>query len=158
MVKRVVISTLIAVALLAGPGTQVWGALTGPNEGAGQARVIRWIDGDTVLTDAGKVRLVGIDTPEKGRCGYDAARKVSERVAPAGTTVDLALPDVAENDRHGRMLRYVDTGRADVGAVQVEAGAWARYDSRDGYRSHPNQREYRLMDREHRNYCGTAHP
>ena len=37
------------------------------------AKVIRVIDGDTVVTTKGTVRIIGIDTPERGRCGAAAA-------------------------------------------------------------------------------------
>lgn len=164
MLKRLAVAAVgLAVLLALGAGTalvparQLWDQLTG-NDDPGQVRVVRWIDGDTVVTDAGTVRLVGIDTPERGRCGYLRARNVSERAAPVGSKVSLIRVGDAEKDRYDRLLRYVDTGRADVGAVQITAGAWARYDSRDGYPRHPNQREYRLMDAESRNYCGTPHP
>ena len=33
------------------------------------ARVVRWVDGDTVVTTKGEVRLIGVDTPERGDAG-----------------------------------------------------------------------------------------
>ena len=43
-------------------------------------RVERVIDGDTVvLTRFGKTRLIGVDTPEEGRCGDDAATRFTRR-------------------------------------------------------------------------------
>ena len=42
----------------------------------GRARVVRVIDGDTVqLRGVGRVRLIGVDTPERGRCFEDAATR-----------------------------------------------------------------------------------
>lgn len=164
MLKRLAVAAVGLVVLLAlgagtalAPARQLWNQLTGDKD-PGQVRVVRWVDGDTVVTDAGTVRLVGIDTPERGRCGYVSAQRVSERAAPAGSKVSLIRVGDAEKDQYDRLLRYVDTGRADVGAVQIAAGAWARYDSRDGYLRHPNQRKYRVLDTENRNYCGTPHP
>lgn len=31
------------------------------------------MDGDTLTTDAGTIRLIGIDTPERGECGHAEA-------------------------------------------------------------------------------------
>src|SRR4051812_28693837 len=38
----------------------------GPADAATTARVLHWVDGDTVETTRGTVRLIGIDTPESG--------------------------------------------------------------------------------------------
>ena len=56
--------------------------------------VIRIIDGDTLKVDlrAGgtvSVRMLGINTPEDGRCGDDEATENLEKLAPVGSTVDL---------------------------------------------------------------------
>jgi len=43
-------------------------------------RVVRVIDGDTVETDKqGRVRLIGVDTPEEGRCNSRAATSFTRR-------------------------------------------------------------------------------
>jgi endonuclease YncB( thermonuclease family) len=75
------------------------------------ATVIRWSDGDTVVTNRGKVRLIGIDTPEVGRCGSASATALAKRLAPAGTRITLRNPaSVRNKDRYGRLLRYVNRG------------------------------------------------
>ncbi len=80
-------------------------------------------------------------------------------VGPARSRIVLTKPaGVDDNDRYGRHLRYVNRGARDVGASQVRAGAWARYDSRDGYDRHPRQARYRSLDAAHRNYCGAGRP
>lgn len=33
------------------------------------AKVVRWVDGDTVDSSKGRVRLIGVDTPERRACG-----------------------------------------------------------------------------------------
>ena len=104
------------------------------------------VDGDTVETSLGTVRLIGIDSPERGECGHDEASMAIGRVVSVGEVVTLELPE-GQNDRdsYGRLLRYVITeSGADLGQMQVEAGnAIARYDSTDGYPAHPRQAHYR---------------
>ncbi len=72
----------------------------------GRARVVRVIDGDTVqLSGVGRVRLIGVDTPERGRCFEDAATRFTrERIG--GRRVRYALGEEDE-DRYGRMLAYL---------------------------------------------------
>lgn len=104
------------------------------------------IDGDTIRTDAGKIRLIGIDTPERGECGYsEAAELIYEHVSP-GEKVTLLLPKGQnKTDKYDRLIRYVVTADGtDLSLLQLEAGnAVARYDSFDGYPSHPHEQEYR---------------
>ena len=128
------------------------------SEAARAVKVIRWSDGDTVVTTAGTVRLIGIDTPERGRCGYRAAKRVATRIAPPGSRIQLVNPrGVADRDRYGRKLRYVMRSGRDVGAVQIKRGSWAAFDGRDGYQRHPRQDRYRRLDRRHANYsCGQS--
>jgi micrococcal nuclease len=74
------------------------------------ARVTKHTDGDTLwLSGIGKVRLIGIDTPEvhgRAECyGREAAAFV-ERTVPLGREVRFRL-GVEERDRYGRALAYV---------------------------------------------------
>jgi endonuclease YncB( thermonuclease family) len=95
-------------------------------------RVVRVIDGDTIVVRAGgervTVRLLGIDTPETHggpvECGGSAASRHLERIAPAGSRVRLvADPDSGDTrDRYGRLLAYADAGGGDLGQRQVSAG------------------------------------
>ena len=76
------------------------------------AKVVRWVDGDTVVTSKGTVRLIGVDTPERGRCGAGTATAYAKRLAPAGSTIKLGNPkSVRDRDRYNRNLRYVDRGQ-----------------------------------------------
>jgi endonuclease YncB( thermonuclease family) len=109
--------------------------------------VVRVVDGDTVELGNGEtVRLVGIDTPEVGQCGYErAAVRLEELVL--GRQVRLGESD-EDRDGYGRLLRYVDAGDVDAGLQLVREGlAIARYDSRDGYGFHPREVQYVAADR-----------
>jgi hypothetical protein len=105
------------------------------------------VEGDTVELGNGEtVRVVGIDTPEGGECGYDQATANMERLI-LGKRVRLTVSD-EDRDRYGRLLRYVDVGRLDAGLQQITAGlATARYDSRDGYGYHPRENRYIAADK-----------
>ena len=81
----------------------------GPLERA-SARVTRHTDGDTLwLSGVGKVRLIGVDTPEVHggvECYGREASAFVERAAPLGSQVRYRL-GVEERDRYGRALAYV---------------------------------------------------
>jgi endonuclease YncB( thermonuclease family) len=74
------------------------------------ARVTKHTDGDTLwLSGIGKVRLIGMDTPEvfgDVECFGREASAFVERVLPLGTEVRYRL-GVEERDRYGRALAYV---------------------------------------------------
>lgn len=104
------------------------------------------VDGDTIETSAGTVRIIGIDSPERGECGYGDGSAAIGQVLSVGDPVTLVLPSGQnDRDRYERLLRYVITDAGvDLGLMQVEAGfAIARYDSTDGYPAHPREAEYR---------------
>ncbi len=105
------------------------------------------VDGDTIdLANGETVRLVGIDTPEVGECGYDKARNRLVALVE-GERVTLVRSD-EDRDRYGRLLRYVDAGPVDAGLRLLQGGlAIARYDSRDGYGFHPREPQYVREDR-----------
>jgi endonuclease YncB( thermonuclease family) len=119
--------------------------------------VTRVVDGDTLeLGNGESVRLVGIDTPEVGECGYDAASVALARLV-AGKQVHLGRSD-EDRDHYGRLLRYVDVGSTDAGLRLIRSGlAIARYDSRDGYGFHPREPRYVAADKASRT-VGCAQP
>lgn len=70
-----------------------------------KTRVGRVIDGDTLeLENGSKVRLNGINTPEKGERLWDEAR--IELLWVEGSEVRLER-DIERKDRYGRLLMYV---------------------------------------------------
>jgi len=109
--------------------------------------VTRVIDGDTIeLGNGSDVRVVGIDTPEVGQCGYDAATNNMARLV-LNKQVRLTVSD-EDTDHYGRWLRYVNVGPVDAGLQQIRQGfAIARYDSRDGYGFHVREPRYIAADR-----------
>lgn len=123
------------------------------------AIVLRWVDGDTVETSRGTVRLIGVDTPEVGRVGYAKATRHARHWAPVGSRVKLGNPtSVDDRDRYSRLLRYVSTSAGkDISAKQIAKGAKARYDGSDGYDRHPRQARYHRIDARNADYgTGTA--
>lgn len=125
--------------------SSVESATVSPDPESRSARFVKVIDGDTVETSAGTIRLIGIDSPERGECGHDEASRSIGALLSAGDQVSLVLPPGQnDHDTHGRLLRYVITADGvDLGLMQLEAGnAVARYDATDGYPEHPRQAAY----------------
>lgn len=98
----------VALAGCASPGEDS----AGPSE-PGQrtaARVTKHTDGDTLwLSGIGKVRLIGVDTPEVyggAECFGRQASAFVERTVPLGSEVRYRL-GLDERDRYGRALAYV---------------------------------------------------
>jgi micrococcal nuclease len=96
-----------------------------PNSGAVVARVL---DGDTIeLVGGQRVRLVQIDTPEKGReCYGNEASAATRRLIPPGTRVRIEQdPGLDQVDRYRRKLAYVWKGDEAVNVTLVREGAAA---------------------------------
>lgn len=115
-------------------------------------RGVTAVDGDTVARGALQVRVLGIDTPEIGECGYTAAANATQRFVRRG----IVLRHRSGRDRYGRLLAYVRDGRGrDLGTHLLRRGlANARYDATDGYQWHPLQDRYRALDGRVRHRCG----
>jgi micrococcal nuclease len=80
-----------------------------------EARVVRVIDGDTIVVDRGRgderLRYIGMDTPETVKPGSSVEwmgqeASAANRTLVEGETVVLEK-DVSETDRYQRLLRYV---------------------------------------------------
>lgn len=103
------------------------------------------VDGDTIETSDGMVRIIGIDAPESGTCGHPEASALVSSLLTAGDPINLSLPaGQNDTDQYERLIRYVDTAaKVDVGLSLLQAGlAVARYDSTDGYPAHPRESAY----------------
>ncbi|WP_202876687.1 thermonuclease family protein [Ornithinimicrobium kibberense] len=105
------------------------------------------VDGDTVDVSTGaRIRIAGIDTPERGECGYEEAGARMMELARDREAV-LVKAGADSIDRYGRLIRYLDVDGRDVGLTLIQEGlAIARYDSRDGYGWHHREAEYVAAD------------
>jgi hypothetical protein len=82
--------------------------------------VLRVIDGDTIVVGNESVRLLGINTPEKGEEYYSEAKIFLENIV---LNKKIVLEKSKENrDKYGRLLRYVFVGDKNVNLELIEAG------------------------------------
>ena len=88
-------------------------------------------DGDTLRVGESRIRLFGIDAPEKGQrcgdwaCGAAATRRLSELV---GSARIRCTP--RDRDRYGRVVATCSAGEVDLGGQLVSEGlarAYTRY-------------------------------
>lgn len=96
---------------------------------SGRARVV---DGDTLAIGAERVRLFGIDAPERdqtcdrdGRtwdCGRDATRALTALVGKV-----RLVCEVQDRDRYGRAVSICAAGGTDLAEALVEQGAAVAY-------------------------------
>ena len=68
------------------------------------AILLRVIDGDTIETNLGKVRLLGINTPEKNMPYSNESKNLLRQFE--NQSIEL-LRDLEDKDMYGRMLRYL---------------------------------------------------
>ena len=90
---------------------------------ARSGRVAHVVDGDTLDIGGERVRVLGIDTPERGECGYAPASRATAELA-LGRVIQLEADETqAARDRFGRTLAYVrlPDGR-DLGEVLLRRG------------------------------------
>ncbi|MBA3422646.1 MAG: thermonuclease family protein [Thermoleophilaceae bacterium] len=84
-------------------------------------RVERVIDGDTVVVSrVGTMRLIGVNAPEEGRCGDDAATRFTRRRLK-DKRVEYELGE-DRRDRWGRTLAYLRRGDTMHNRALIEEG------------------------------------
>jgi len=68
--------------------------------------VTKVIDGDTIkVQEKIKIRLIGIDAPEKGECYYEEATDALKELVE-GELVELRI-DISKKDKYKRLLRHI---------------------------------------------------
>jgi len=71
--------------------------------------VTKVVDGDTIWVEINgekaKVRLIGVNTPEKGEAGYTIATEYANKQLL--NHYILLEKDISNTDKYGRLLRYV---------------------------------------------------
>jgi micrococcal nuclease len=123
-----------------------------------QAAVTKVVDGDTLWVKFSngseeKVRLIGIDTPETGQCGFEAAKEQLEQLV-LNQEVSLVVGTPDNRDRYERLLRYVDINGLDAGLELIKQGlAIHRYDSTDNYAKHAREAAYVNADDLSPSFC-----
>jgi endonuclease YncB( thermonuclease family) len=88
----------------------------------------RVIDGDTLVASGRKIRLWGINAPEKGTPYYKIATMFLEAVLKDGKLECKFL----EKDRYQRDVMHCWIDKADLGAMIIEAGLAIDYERYSG--------------------------
>jgi len=83
-------------------------------------KITRVIDGDTVDSDIGKIRLLGINSPEKGEKYYQEAKDFLEEKV-LNKTIGLEYGK-DKKDRYERILAYLYLNRENINLKIVEQG------------------------------------
>lgn len=120
-VRAVSAALLIAVAV----------ALPAASERYDACRLVRVIDGDTIEVDCEgdreRVRLLRIDTPERGEPGFAQARDALEALIGAGPVeLEFEIPGEIARDKYERLLAYVRVGGENLNVAMVAEG-WSPF-------------------------------
>ncbi len=93
-----------------------------PSQGSSQISFVqRVIDGDTVvIADGSRIRLIGIDAPEKGAPCFEESKRALQKMV-YGKAVELAFDD-EKRDKYGRTLAYIFADGTFVNLSMVERG------------------------------------
>ena len=116
------LASAVAAGVATGPATA-----TVPTPPPGEPWLVTdVIDGDTIDVARGDtrmtVRLIGINTPERGECWYAEATEALVELVGSGPV--WLYVDTTDVDQFDRALRYVvNADRDDVGGLLVEQGA-----------------------------------
>lgn len=98
--------------------------------------VVRVVDGDAVRVMFGgkneSVRLLRIDTVERGEPGYqEAGAALAELLGNRPVCLEFETPGKVERDRFGRLLCYVFVGDLNANVEMVRLG-WSKFWTRYG--------------------------
>lgn len=124
--KRIILAAILIAAVIgayyfsqAGYFSQTAGQVVSAQRET--ATVVRVIDGDTVvLGDGSRVRLLNINTPERGQYLF---RESTERLRQMVEGKEVALErDIEDKDKYGRSLRHIFVGGQFVNLILVREG------------------------------------
>jgi hypothetical protein len=111
--KKLLIATLIGLLFLAASIRDGQGELV-------RDKVLRVIDGDTLEISGGtRVRLLGIDAPEKGEF---LSEKATERLRELTLSGEITLEMCADRDLYGRFLATIRVERANINSILLKEG------------------------------------
>jgi micrococcal nuclease len=80
------------------------------------------VDGDTIDVDGvGRIRFVGVNTPERGERGYQEAKEFVT-VSCLGKTVGLDIDNAKHYDKYGRVLAVVYVDGVNLNAELLKRG------------------------------------
>lgn len=80
------------------------------------------VDGDTIDVEGiGRIRFVGVNTPERGQPGYEEAKDFVKSLC-LSKTVNLDIDDAKHYDKYGRTLAVVYVGDINVNAELLKKG------------------------------------
>ena len=80
------------------------------------------VDGDTIYLDNGeKIRLVGVNTPEKGVDGYLTSKNFVQKLC-LGKTVGIDIDNSKHTDKYGRTLSVVIIDGKNVNEMLLKEG------------------------------------
>jgi micrococcal nuclease len=132
-VRRLLLLTLVGVAGFGAALVLIRDAPASQARGTwfrSDALVTRVVDGDTLdATTGGKkvrVRLIGIDTPERGACFFGDATAAAKRLAIGRRVVLVGDRSQDRTDRYGRLLAYVQLPGGQDLARSLIAGGFGR--------------------------------
>ena len=116
------LAALVAVALVVAL-VVAWQRRDDEEPAGRSGRVTHVVDGDTLDLGRERVRVLGIDAPERDECGYAAASRAASALALERAVRLEPDPTQASRDRFGRTLAYVrlPDGR-DLGEVLLRRG------------------------------------
>jgi len=102
MIKR--LSVFIIIILILGLISIYLPEQTTKNSEKQTTQVTKIIDGDTIETSLGRIRLLGINTPEKNQPYYQEAKEFLKQIE--NKTIQIQK-DKEDLDKYNRKLRYV---------------------------------------------------
>ena len=110
-----------------------------------QGLVTNVVDGDTLRARIGgsteRVRLIGVDAPERGECNSTRSTELLRELAQDTVVTILGDSTQRERDRFGRLLAYVVLPDGiDAGRVLLERGAAVVFETRPPFARHDSVR------------------